>query len=249
MKVEGKVSLITGGTRGIGAATALQLARLGSEIAIVGRHIDDETNALKERIVAAGRRCLVLAADVSMPDQVITCVQETVAQLGRVDVAIHAAGQAAPGGVLDVSPDAWYKAFDVHVHAAFHLCRAVLPFMKEKREGAIILISSAAGLRGCRNAIAYGVVKGALPQFARSLAMELADDSIRVNCVSPGIIRTRFQDYLTPDQVRNNIERRIPLHREGRAEDVAELIAALVVNDFITGENVAIDGGMTMRIV
>lgn len=248
MKLNNKVSLITGGTKGIGAATALQLARLGSDVAINGRHLDGEANAVKAKIDALGRRCVLVAGDMAIPDQVTQCVRETVTQLGRVDVLVHAAGQAVPGGLFDVSPDSWYKAFDVHVHAAFHLCRAVVPCMKEKREGAIILISSAAGLRGCLGAIAYGVVKGALPQFARALARELADDNIRVNCVSPGVIRTRFQDYLTPDQVKNNLEKRIPLHREGRPEDVAELIATLVVNDFITGENVAIDGGMTMRI-
>jgi NAD(P)-dependent dehydrogenase (short-subunit alcohol dehydrogenase family) len=249
MKLDGKVSLITGGTKGIGAASALKLARLGSEVALVGRHIDGEANAVKEKIEALGRHCLLIAADVSLPDQVIACVHQTVTQLGRADVVVHAAGAAAPGSLLEISPETWYKAFDVHVHAAFHLCRAVVPFMREKGEGAIILISSAAGLRGCLGAIAYGVVKGALPQFARSLARELADDNIRVNCVSPGIIRTRFQDHLTPNQVKNNIENRIPLHREGKPEDVAELISMLAANDFITGENVTIDGGMTMRIV
>ncbi len=121
--------------------------------------------------------------------------------------------------------------------------------MKQRGGGAIILISSAAGSRGCLGALAYGTVKGALPQFARALARELADDQIRVNVVAPGVIRTPFQDYLTPEQVKNNIANRIPLHREGTPEDVAEVIAMLAGNDFITGETVSIDGGMTMRIV
>jgi 3-oxoacyl-[acyl-carrier protein] reductase len=100
-----------------------------------------------------------------------------------------------------------------------------------------------------RNALAYAVVKGALPQFARAMAFELGDDNIKVNCVSPGVIRTRFQDYLTQEQVKNNIENRIPLHHEGKPEDVADAICMLIKNDFITGENLVIDGGMTMRIV
>ena len=111
------------------------------------------------------------------------------------------------------------------------------------------MISSVAGLRGCLGAIAYGVVKGALLQFARSLARELADDNIRVNCVSPGLIQTRFQDYLTPEQLSHNVNNRIPLHRVGKPEDVAAAIALLITNDFITGENLVVDGGMTMRIV
>jgi len=129
------------------------------------------------------------------------------------------------------------------------LSRAAVPHMVQQGEGAIILIGSAAGLRGCLGAIAYGVVKGALPQFARALARELADNNIRVNCVSPGVIRTPFQDFLKPEQVRNNISNRIPLHREGQPEDVARAIAALVENEFITGENLVIDGGMAMRMV
>jgi NAD(P)-dependent dehydrogenase (short-subunit alcohol dehydrogenase family) len=141
------------------------------------------------------------------------------------------------------------NAFAVHVHSVFHLVRAAAPNMAKQGEGAVILLSSAAGLRGCDGTLAYGVVKGALPQFARNLARELADQCIRVNCVSPGVIRTRFQDTLTPEQVKNNLDNRIPLHIEGKPEDVAELIVAVVENDFITGENFVIDGGMTMRIV
>ncbi len=248
MKLEGKVCLITGGTKGIGAATALELARLGSDIVVNGRQVDAQAKALQEKIQALGRHCLVLAADISIPEQATLIVQETVSQLGSIDLLVHSAGEAVPGSLLEISPHAWYKAFDVHVHAIFHLCRAAVPFMKKRGEGAIILISSAAGTRGCLGAIAYGVVKGALPQFARALARELADDNIRVNAVAPGVIRTRFQDHLTSEQVKNNIERRIPLHREGKPEDVAAVIAMLAANDFITGETVAIDGGMTMRI-
>jgi NAD(P)-dependent dehydrogenase (short-subunit alcohol dehydrogenase family) len=121
--------------------------------------------------------------------------------------------------------------------------------MTKQGEGSVVLMSSAAGLRGCAGAIAYGVAKGALPQFARNLARELADRNIRVNCVSPGIIRTSFQNFLTPEQVKNNIENRIPLHREGKPGDVAALIMTLLENDFVTGENFVIDGGMSMRIV
>jgi NAD(P)-dependent dehydrogenase (short-subunit alcohol dehydrogenase family) len=249
MKLNGKVSLITGGAGGIGSAAASELARLGSDIMIIDQQIDGRAEAIREKIESLERRCLLLAADMSVPEEVTRSVHETVVQMGSVDVLVHAAGGGVPGSLLQVSPEAWYRAFDIHVHAIFHLCRAAVPFMKRKREGAIVLISSAAGSRGCLGAIAYGVAKGAVPQFVRSLACELADDNIRVNAVSPGIIRTPFQDYLTPEQVKNNIENRIPLHREGKPQDVAALIAALVTNDFITGETVSVDGGMTMRIV
>jgi 3-oxoacyl-[acyl-carrier protein] reductase len=249
MKLDRKVSLITGGTKGIGAATAIELARLGSDIVINGRSIDEPAKDLKAKIEALGRRCILLAADVSKPSEACRCVEMTAASLGSLDVLVHCAGKAAPGSLLEVSPELWYEAFDLHVHAIFHLCRGAVPLMIRRNEGAIVLVGSAAGLRGCKGALAYGVVKGALPQLARSMGRELADYNIRVNCVSPGIIRTRFQDSLTAEQVKNNIDNRIPLHREGNAQDVAEVIGLLVRNEFITGENVTIDGGMTMRIV
>src|ERR1019366_1136223 len=185
MTLEGKICLITGGTKGIGAATALELARRGGDVAINGREADKEAMAVKAQVEAMGRRCLIVVGDVSKPAEAKRCVAETVAALGDVSVLVHSAGGLAAGSLLDVSPEVWYQAFDVHVHAVFHLCRAAVPIMKKNREGAILLISSVAGLRGCLGAIAYGVVKGALLQFARSLARELADNNIRVNCVSP----------------------------------------------------------------
>jgi NAD(P)-dependent dehydrogenase (short-subunit alcohol dehydrogenase family) len=248
MSLDGKVCLITGGTKGIGAATAIELARHGANIAINGRLADQDAMRVKGEVEALGRKCYLYIADVSRASEAAAFVEETAAALGSVDVLIHSAGGAVPGSLLEVSPEDWNRAFDIHIHAIFHLCRAAVPHMKRGHGGAVVLIASAAGLRGCNGALAYGVVKGALPQFARSLARELADDNIRVNCVSPGLIRTRFQDMLTPEQVRNNIDNRIPLHREGTPEDVAEAILMLIRNKFITGENIVIDGGMTMRI-
>lgn len=248
MKLQGKVALITGGANGIGAQTALKMAELGADIAIVDFEIGEASNSMKSQLEKLGRRCAVVQADLSKPADAQRCVDEAAAALGRVDVLVHCAGGAAPGGLLDVASEVWYKAFDIHVHAIFHLCRAVVPVMKKNGEGAIALISSAAGTRGCMGATAYGVVKGAIPQFTRVLARELANDNIRVNAVAPGIIRTRFQNYLTPEQVKNNVDNRIPLHREGTPEQVADLILSLVGNDYVTGETVAIDGGLAMRI-
>ncbi len=248
MEIEGKVALVTGGTKGIGAATAITLAGQGADLAIVGRHDDDEARQTKAAIEAIGRRCSVVTADVSRPDQASGCVEETIRQLGSVDVLIHSAGGWVPGGLLEVEPDAWMEGFDVHVHAIYHLCRAAIPRMQAKKEGSIVLISSVAGIRGVHTATTYQVVKGAVVQFTRALAREFAEDNIRVNAVAPGIIRTRFHSHMTDEQKQHNIDNRIPLHREGSSEEVAELIGQLVANDYITGETVAIDGGLTMRI-
>ena len=248
MELKNKVALITGGANGIGAATALKLANGGADIAIVDLETGESADKMKSNIESLGRKCTVIAADLSKPKDAEECVNQANDTLGSLDILIHCAGGATPGSLLEVAPQAWHKAFDIHVHAVFYLCRAAVPLMKSAGCDSIVLISSGAGLRGCSGAIAYCVAKGAIPQFTRTLARELADDNIRVNCVSPGVIRTRFQDYLTAEQVRNNIENRIPLHREGKPEDVAEAINMLVTNDFITGENIAIDGGMTMRM-
>lgn len=247
MNIQNKVAVVTGGTHGIGAATALALARQGAAIAIIARNITDSD--VQEKLEALGAPLLMIAADLSKEEECIRAAEAVAAKWGRIDILVHSAGAAAPGGLLNGAREIWYNAFDVHVHAAFHLCRAAVPYMKSQKEGAIILISSAAGLRGVKNALAYAVVKGAIPQMTRALALELCDDNITVNCVSPGVIRTRFQDYLKPEQVKNNIDNRIPLHREGTPEDVSEVICSLIQNKFITGENIVIDGGMTMRIV
>jgi NAD(P)-dependent dehydrogenase (short-subunit alcohol dehydrogenase family) len=248
MDLKHKLCIVTGGTSGIGASAAIEFARLGADVAICGSSTE-KARAVARQIEALGVRCQADAVDVSRPAEATAWVRRVIDNFGGVDVLVHCAGGPAPGSLLDVAEETWYAAFDLHVHAVFHLCRAAVPSMRQRGEGAIVLVSSAAGRRGCAGAIAYGVVKGALPQFTRALARELAGDRIRVNCVSPGIIRTPFQDYLTPEQVRNNIENRIPLHREGTPGDVAAAIVALATNDFITGEDLAIDGGMTMRIV
>ncbi len=248
MDLNQRIALITGGTRGIGAATAIALADAGADLALVGRNLDDEAKSVARRVEALGRRALLIAADVGRPEEAIRCVDQTAEQLGGVDVLIHSAGGPVPGGILEVTPDQWMQAFDVHVHAAFHLCRQAIPLMQKKHEGAIVLISSSAGRRGCPGNTAYQVVKGALPQFARALARDFAADSIRVNVVAPGVIRTRFHDSMTDATRKNNLENRIPLRREGTSEQVATLIRELVTNDYITGETFSIDGGLTMRI-
>ena len=248
MNLTGKTALVTGGTRGIGAATALALAREGADVAIVGRRLDEEARAAQAGILKLGRKGELIQADCGKPDDAIRCVRETETKLGPVDILIHSAGGPVNGGLFDLTPERWMEAFDVHVHAIFHLCRAALPAMRKKREGVVILISSTAGIRGVVTNVAYQTAKGALPQFARALAREFANDNIRVNCVAPGVVRTAFHATMTEEQRRLNLDHRIPLHREGTPADVGELIVTLVKNDYITGETMVIDGGLTMRI-
>ncbi len=245
MNLQNKVCLVSGGTKGIGGASAAALAEQGARVAIVARTIDDEATKLRSRL---GAHALALSADVSKPAELSRAVEETVRALGPIDVLIHAAGGPVNGGLFDLTPEQWLAAFEVHVHPIFHLCRAVIPAMKEKREGAIVLVSSTAGIRGIRTNVAYQTVKGAIPQLARALAFEFADWNIRVNAVAPGVIRTAFHAKMPPEVKEHNLKNRIPLHREGTPEQVATVIRELVTNDYITGETYTIDGGLTMRI-
>ncbi len=248
MNLSGRIALVTGGTRGIGSATAIALAREGAGVALVGRRLDKEAITTRDAIIALGQGCEIIQADCAQPAEATRCARETESKLGAIDVLVHSAGGPVNGGLFDLTPESWQAAFDVHVHAIFHLCRAVIPSMQRKKEGAIILISSTAGLRGIVTNIAYQVAKGALPQFARALAREFARDNVRVNCVAPGVVRTEFHKSMTEEQRRLNLDQRIPLHREGTPEQVADLILTLIKNDYITGETMTIDGGLTMRI-
>ena len=248
MELQNASCLITGGTRGIGAATAVAFAQRGANLVICGRRIDEPAKQVQRQIESLGRKCILLAADMASPEDATRCVEETVSKLGTIDLLIHSAGGPVNGGLLDLTPDAWHAAFDVHLHAIFYLCRAAIPVMRKKKSGSIVLISSTAGIRGIRTNVAYQVVKGALPQFARALAFEFADDNIRINCVAPGVIRTDFHAKMTPETKKHNLDNRIPLHREGAPEQVASLIREVATNDYLTGETFVIDGGLTMRI-
>jgi NAD(P)-dependent dehydrogenase (short-subunit alcohol dehydrogenase family) len=248
MLLSGKTALVTGGTLGIGAAIVLDLARRGADVSIVARNLGEPAEALRKQIETLCRRALLLAGDTARPDDCAQVVEKTAAHFGRLDVLVHNAGGPSPGKIEDVSPEQWCHTMDLHVNANYYLARAALPHLKRQGEGCIITVSSTAGIRGVPGAIAYATAKGAIPQFTRSLARDLADDSIRVNCVAPGVIRTRFHDDMSAERKELNLKHRIPLHREGTAEQVAEVVALLVTSDYITGETIVIDGGLTSRI-
>jgi len=244
-----RVALVTGGSRGIGAATALALAEAGMDIAIVSRSSGTEAASVQKRVEGAGRRCVSVQGDMAKPDDCRRAVSECVETFGRLDALIHNAGGSEPGTLFDDDiEEKWYRAFDIHVHAALHLCRAAVPWLQKRDHGAIVLVASVAGIRGVDGILPYSTVKGALYQMARSLASDLAPYAIRVNTVSPGIIRTDFHKNMSDEKKQYNLEHRIPLGAEGTPEQSADAIRLLVLNDYITGENLTIDGGLTMRI-
>jgi 3-oxoacyl-[acyl-carrier protein] reductase len=248
MDLKGKAALVTGGTMGLGAAIAVELARRGADVAIAARNLDQPAEVTKALIEVTGRRCLMVQADFTRPEDCARTVEQTAATFGRLDVLVHNAGGPSPGKIDDVTPEQWRQTMDLHINANYYLVRAALPHLRKHKEGCVITVSSTAGILGVPGAIAYATAKGAIPQFTRSLARDLADDNIRVNCVAPGVIRTRFHDDMTPERKELNLKHRIPLHREGTPEQVAEVVALLVTNDYMTGETVVIDGGLTSRI-
>jgi NAD(P)-dependent dehydrogenase (short-subunit alcohol dehydrogenase family) len=248
MDLHGKVALITGGTLGIGAAIARDLAKRGAHIAVVARNLGEPADELRREIEGLGRKFLACVADMSVEADCLASVEETVRALGRLDVLVHNAGGPSHGRIEEVTPQQWRQTMALHVDALFYLCQAALPHLKKQSEGAIVTVSSTAGVRGVAGAIAYATAKGAVPQFTRCLAREVADFNIRVNCVAPGVIRTRFHDDMTPERKKLNLEQRIPLHREGTSEQVAEVVSLLATNDYLTGETFVIDGGLTSRI-
>lgn len=240
-----KLAVVTGGTRGIGLAIAQAILEAGGSVAINGRSPTAEAQALLERF--GPDRVALEIGDVSIPQQATELVERTVKRFGRLDILIHAAGGPEPGKVTDLTDSAWLSAFAIHVHPIFHLFRAAHASLA-RRGGAILLVSSVAGLRGCPGTVAYQTVKGALIPMARALAMDHAHENIRVNVIAPGIIRTRFHEAMTEAAKNHNIANRIPLRREGQVTDVASAAMELLRNEFITGEYLTIDGGMSMRV-
>lgn len=240
-----KVAVVTGGTRGIGLAIAEQLLAARAKVVINGRSETADTDALLRR--HGPNRAAIELADVSRPEQATALIDRAALLFGRVDMLIHSAGGPVPGAIMDLTPEAWMQAFATHVHPVFHLFRAAHPHLATAG-GAVLLISSVAGLRGCPGSVAYQTVKGALLPLARALAFDHAAEGIRVNVLAPGIIRTRFHQAMTEAARAHNLSNRIPLRREGNVEHVAAAALAMIRNDFITGEVMTIDGGMSMRI-
>lgn len=244
-EIADKSALITGGTRGIGLGIAKAVLEQGGKVVLNGREGTSGADALAEQY--GDNRVAIELADVSVPEQATQLVDRAAAKFGRLDMLVHSAGGPVPGTIMDLATEDWMKAFAIHVHAVFHLFRRAHSLLA-KEGGAVLLVSSVAGLRGCPGTIAYQTVKGALLPMARALAFDHAKENIRVNVIAPGIIRTRFHAAMTDQAKAHNIANRIPLHREGTIEDVATAALELLRNDFITGEVVTIDGGMSMRI-
>jgi NAD(P)-dependent dehydrogenase (short-subunit alcohol dehydrogenase family) len=266
--LSGKVALVTGGSKGIGAAIALELAREGANIAICAREAG-ALNATAERIGSLGRRVVAVAANLALAAGVQSVVDGVLAELGRVDILVNNVGGApGPGGFMNLTDANWQAAFDLNVMSAVRFSRALLPGMIERRWGRIINIASTSAREPDVVVVHYNSAKAGLLALSKTLSNAYAKDGVLVNCVSPGLTRTpavessavkRLKEQgedvsqLSADEAvsRYYLPRRpLPIGRIGTPEDLAGIVAFLASEraSWITGAYVNVDGGWVKSI-
>ncbi len=246
MSIAGRVALITGGGTGVGRATALGLAARGVHVAVNYSRSAAEAEATAHDVEAAGVEALALQADVASDAAVRAIVEQTAAAFGRLDYLVNSAGHTAFVAHDDLealTDEMWDRIMAVNLKGAYHASRACVPHMRAAGGGAIVNVSSVAGMTGSGSSIPYAASKGALNTLTKSLARALAPD-IRVNAVAPGLILTRWVDG-REDFVKSAVDR-TPLKRGATAEDVAQTILYLIESTYTTGEVVVLDGGLLL---
>jgi NAD(P)-dependent dehydrogenase (short-subunit alcohol dehydrogenase family) len=246
--LEGKIAFVTGGGRGLGRAGAVAFARAGADVVLVSRtrHQLEETAAAVE---ALGRRALVATADTRKREEVEAAVQAAVAAFGRIDILFNNAGTNVRKPVVEMTDEEWHIIMETNVKGVFVVARAVARQMIAQRGGSIINMSSSSSLVPERDKVVYASSKGAVMQFTKGLAMEMAPYGIRVNAIAPGYMMTPLvQGYLESDgDRRQRILSRIPLNRVGQPEEIGGALVFLASDaaSYITGATIAIDGGWT----
>ncbi len=245
MNLKGKTAIVTGGGRDIGRATALKLAKEGANVVINYHSSADGAESAVAEIEANGGSAFALQGDMTSEAEVVKLVAATKEKYGSVDILAHVTGGLVARKPLpELSIEHWQTVMDLNATSFLHLVRAALPEMKNG--GSIVVTASQAGRDGGGpGSIAYAASKGAVMTMVRGMAKELGPD-IRVNSVCPGMIDTDFHNTFTKPEVRKNVAGATPLKREGRSEDVANLMCYLASEEaaFVTGANIDINGGM-----
>ena len=236
--LEGKKALVTGGSRGIGAAIATELARAGATVVIGYRSGADEAHAVAESIGG-----VAVEADVSSSSDAARLVEAA----GEIDILVNNAGLTRDGLLARMSDDDWHEVIETNLSSVFYTCRAVTRPMMKRRSGAIVNVSSIVGVHGNWGQTNYGASKAGIIGFTKSLARELGSRGVRANVVAPGYIKTRLTDVI-PEEAKTAMLQSTPLGRLGEPEDVAGTVRFLCSNEaaFITGEVILVDGGMGM---
>jgi 3-oxoacyl-[acyl-carrier protein] reductase len=241
-KMENRVALVTGGSRGIGKAIALALADAGAAVAVNYRERHEDAALVVDMIHRKGGRGIAVAADVSVADQVDRMIAEVGRQLGAVDILVNNAGIAPRCAVEDMTETDFDRTIAINLKSAFLCTQAVLPHMRAQRWGRIINMSSIAGratVAGSDISIMYTTTKAALEGLTRSYAGRLATEGVTVNAIAPGLIETDLGRPL----IEAGGVAAIPIGRCGTGEDIAEIAMLLVNNDFIVGQTISANGG------
>ena len=243
--MEQKTALITGASRGIGAATARRLARAGYAVAVNYCSSEERALALVEELRAEGHTAMAVRADVSDPEQVRTMVDNVLDKFCQLDILVCNAGRSWVGLLGDMTPEEWRELFAVNLDSVFYCCKAVMPHMIHRKRGKIITISSMWGQVGASCEAAYSASKAGVIGLTKALAKELGPSGITVNCVAPGVVDTEMNQNLTAEDL-DALRQETPLERIGRAEDVAESVLFLASEgaDFITGQVICPNGGL-----
>ncbi len=244
--LSGQVALVTGASRGIGRAIAVQLARCGASVAGVAR-TKEGLAATLAAIREAGGTAEGFAADVSKTEDVNRVVEEVEAAFGgKIQVLVNNAGITKDGLFLRMEDDAWDAVVDTNLKGTFLFCRAVGALMMRQRYGRIINITSVSALRGNPGQANYAASKAGVIGFTQTIAKEIASRGVTVNAVAPGFIITDMTDIL-PDKIKAEVKDNIPVRRLGAPEDIADLVTYLASPSasYVTGQVIAVDGGMT----
>jgi 3-oxoacyl-[acyl-carrier protein] reductase len=247
MLLRNQVALVTGASRGIGRAAALELAHMGAHVVVNYRSQTAAAQEVVGQICAAGGEAFSYAADVSSETEVAAMVEATLTRWGRLDILVNNAGIVDDAPFVRLTRARWSRVIETNLTAAFLCCRAVLPSMRQQRYGRIVIVGSLAGLAGNVGQVNYAAAKAGLVGFGRTLAREVARDGITVNIVAPGYIETEMLDGV-PRSLREWALSAIAVGRFGRAEEVAAAIGFLAspAVSYITGQVLTVDGGWVM---
>lgn len=243
MELKDKNVFVTGSTRGIGLAIAHEFARRGANVVLNGRsELSDE---LLHQFDAYGIRVIGISGDISQEADAKRMVEEAIAQLGSIDILVNNAGITNDKLLLKMTEADFEEVLKVNLTGAFNMTQAVLKAMMKARQGAIINLSSVVGLTGNVGQANYAASKAGLIGFSKSVAREVAGRGIRVNVIAPGFIASDMTDAI-PEKMKDNIIGQIPMKRIGNPEEVAKVAVFLAEQEYLTGQVIAIDGGMTM---
>jgi NAD(P)-dependent dehydrogenase (short-subunit alcohol dehydrogenase family) len=249
--LEGKVALITGGSRGIGEATALVLAEAGADVAVSSRKLPD-LERVAEEVRKRGRKALAAEAHGGRIDQLEPLVDRVVSELGRLDILVNNAGTNFFSPAIDMEERAWDSVFNLDLKGVFFLSQAAARVMRDQGGGRIVNISSTSGLKVQVPTGHYSIAKAGVIMATKVMALEWAQYGIRANCIAPGAINTRLYDaifeLLPEEQARAQKEaarKRIPMQRVGEPQEIADAVLYLAsdASSYVTGQTFAVDGG------